>query len=62
VACLAEKAQASHQDLTKLAVELDQAVLAFCLGALQQKVYQEVYSHPLLLFAAILGINGRRVH
>jgi len=61
VACLAEKAQASHQDLTKLDVELDQAVLAFCLGALQQKVYQEVYSNPLLLFAAILGIDGRRV-
>lgn len=39
---------------------LDEAVFAYCIAMLQQRVLVNWYENPLLFFAAVLGINDAR--
>ncbi|KAH7016571.1 uncharacterized protein B0I36DRAFT_216122, partial [Microdochium trichocladiopsis] len=39
---------------------IDQAVMAFCVESLQQRIAVQLFSNPLLYFTAVLGISGTR--
>ncbi|KAH7012637.1 uncharacterized protein B0I36DRAFT_221660, partial [Microdochium trichocladiopsis] len=39
---------------------IDQAVMAFCIRSLQQKVAVQLFDNPLLHFTCVLGISGGR--